>query len=132
MDVLTPDAGRTSQQQIPSKSQTFGGDAGESPHVKIQRVDAIVEPVEVGATATTGPTTEAPLVVGSAGGGLRTTPSLVKGGDQSHGEIGGLSDLSHHPSYQRKGWKRVQAQVVPRMTKRILEDRLGIRDKGTV
>ena len=28
------------------KSPTFGGDAGESPRVKVQRMDAVVEPVE--------------------------------------------------------------------------------------
>ena len=86
-----------------------------------------------GAAATTGSTTEAPLAVGSVEGyGLRTTPTPARGGDQSHGEIGGLSDSSHHPFYQRKGWKRIQVQVGPRMTKRILKDCLGIRDKGTV
>ena len=30
------------------KSPTFGGDAGESPHVKVQRMDALVEVAEVG------------------------------------------------------------------------------------
>ena len=44
----------------------------------------------------------------------------------------GVSDSSHHPYYQRKGWKRVQVQVAPRMTECILEDLLGIRDMGTV
>ena len=76
---------RTSRQQILTKSPTFGGDAGESPRVKVQQVVGSVE-----------------------GEGLRTTPSLaggvgVLGGDQSQGEIGCLSDSSHHPSYQRKG-----------------------------
>ena len=53
------------------------------------------------------------------------------GGDQSHGEIGSISDSSHHPSDWRRERKRVQVQVVPKMTKRILVDCLGIRDKGT-
>ena len=44
----SPKCSQTSQQQIFVKSPTFGGDAGESPHVKVQRVDAVVEPVEVG------------------------------------------------------------------------------------
>ena len=75
----------TSQQQILAKSLAFGGDAGESPRVKVQSMDAVVEPVEVWLAATTGSTTEEPLMVGSVEEeGLRTNPSLVRGGDQSH------------------------------------------------
>ena len=71
-------------------------------------------------------------MVGSAEGeGLQTTPSLARGGrPESWRDWKSLSDSIHHPSYQRKGWKRVK--VVPWMTERILEDCLGIRDKGTV
>ena len=52
--------------------------------------------------------------------------------DQGHGEIEGLTDSGHHPPDQQKGWKCVHVQVVPRMAKCILEDRLGIWDEGTV
>ena len=59
------------------------------------------------------------------GGGLQTTLFLAR-------EIGSLSDPGHHPTNERKGWERVNVQVVPRMAKRILKDHLGIRDKGAV
>ena len=123
---------RTSQQQIFTKSPIFGGYAGESPLVKVQCVDAVVEP-EVGLPQQLVPPWKCHWWLGQKKEKI-CEPLLIwpEGGDQSHGEMGSLSDSSHCPSDQRKGWKRVQVQVGPMMTKRILEDRLGIRDKGTV
>ena len=101
--------------------------------MKVQRADAGVEPVEVGLPQQPVPPRQRERWLGQQKEKV-SEPLLLRpeGGDQSHGEIGGLSDSSHHPSDERKGWKRVNVQVVPRMTKRILEDRLEIQDEGTL
>ena len=55
--------------------------------------------------------------------GLRTTPSLARGGaNQIHRKTRRITNAADHPTYQRKGREPVPIQVVPRMTKRILED----------
>ena len=59
-------------------------------------------------------------------------PLLLWPDRSGHGETGSLSDSGHYPFDQRKGWKCVNVQVVPRMPKRILEDCLGIQDEGRV
>ena len=115
------------------KSPTFGGDAGESPCVKVQCMDALVEAVDVGLPQQPVPPKQRKRWLGQEkekiGEPLLLWPER---GDQSHGKIGSLSDSAHHPSDKRKGWKSVNVQVVPRMAKHILEDRLGIRDEGAV
>ena len=82
---------QTSQQQILAKSPTYGGDAGESPRVKVQRVDAVVEPVEVGLPQQLVPPRKHHWRLGQQKEKVRK-PLLLwpKGGDQSHGEIGSL------------------------------------------
>ena len=86
-----------------------------------------------GAAAKAGPTMVVQEVVGSVEGeGWRTTPSPARGGRLESWRDWGLSDSSHHSSDEGKGWKHVNVQVVPRMAKRILEDRLGVRNEGTV
>ena len=124
---------RTSQEQILAKSPTFGAYAGESPSVKVQRVDALVEAVEVGLPQQPVPPRQRERWLGQEKEKV-SEPLLLwpERSDQGHGEIGGLSDSGHYPSNQRKGWKRLNVQVVPRMAKRILKDHLGIRDEGTV
>ena len=96
--------------------------------MKVQRVYALVEVDEVELPQQPVPPRQGERWLGhqeKVGEPLLLRP---EGGDESHGEIGGLSDSSHHPSDKRKGWKRVHVQVAPRMAKRILEDHLGTRE----
>ena len=81
------------------------------------------------AAATTGPTTEAPLVVGGVEGeGLRTNPSLARGGrSESWREWGSLTRATTLIT-RGKGGNEYRS----RLTECILEDCLGIRDMGTV
>ena len=75
-----------------------------------------------GASTGGGPTEVVSEGVGSAGeGGRRTRPSLARGGDQSHGEIWGLSDSGHHPLDQMEGWERVHVEIVPRVAEGVFE-----------
>ena len=101
--------------------------------MKVQRVDALLEAVEVGLPQQPVSPRQRERWLGQqnekVGEPLLLRPER---GDQSHGKIGGLSDSGHHPSNKRKGWKRVHVQVATRMLKRILEDRLGIQDEGAV
>ena len=99
----------------------------------VQDVNTLVEAVEAGMPQQPVPPRQRKRWLGQqkekVGEPLLLQP---EGGDQGHGEIGGLSDSSHHLSEKRKGWKRVNIQIVPRMEKCILEDRLGIWDEGAV
>ena len=99
--------------------------------MKVQHVDAVVEAVDVGLLQQPVPQRQSEVVGSAEGEGRRITPP-AREGDQSHGKIRGLSDSGHHPSDERKGWKRIYVQVVPRMPKRIVEDRLGMWDEVAV
>ena len=83
---------RTSQQQNLAKSLTFGGDAGELLRVKVQCVDTVVEPVEVGLLQTLVPPQKRRWWLGQQKEKV-CEPLLLwpEGGDQSHGETGSLS-----------------------------------------
>ena len=79
------------------------------------------------------PTKAGRVVVGSAEvEGLRTTPSLARGVRPESSRDVMTQDMGDHPTDQRKERERVQVQVVPKMTKCILEDDLGIRDKRAI
>ena len=101
--------------------------------MKIQRMDALVEVAEVGLPQQPVPPRQRERWLGQQREKVCEPLFLwPERSDQSHREIGGLSDSGHHPSDQRKGRKRVYVQVVPRMAKHILDDHLGIRNEGTV
>ena len=82
----------------PREKPDFRRDAGESPRVKVQRVDAVVEPVEVGLLQQLVSSWKHHWWVGQWKEKV-CEPLLLwpEGGDQSHEEIGGLSDSSHQP-----------------------------------
>ena len=100
--------------------------------MKVQCVDALVEAAEVGLPQQSVPPRQSERWLGQQEEVCKPLFLWPERSDESHGEIGGLSDSGHHPSDQRKGRKHVNVQVVRRMVKCILEDRLGIRDEGTV
>ena len=90
-------------------------------------MDASVEEVTVRLPKQTVQPRQGREVVGSVEvEGLRTTPSLVRGVQPESSHMG------DHPTDQRKGREYVQVQVIPRMTKRILENGLGIQDKRAI
>ena len=92
-------------------------------------MDALVEAVEVGLPQQLVPPGERQRWLGQQKEEVCKPPLLrPERGDQSHGEIWGLSDPSHDSPNQRKGRKCVNVQVVPRMWERILVDGLGIQD----
>ena len=55
-------------------------------------------------------------------------PGLLRpeGGDQSHGEIWGLSDSGHHPVDQIERWERVDIKMIPRVAEGVFEDSLRV------
>ena len=79
------------------------------------------------------PTVVVPEGVGSAGGeGQRTRTSPARGGDQSHGEIWGLSDSGHHPVDQIERWERVYVERIPRVAEGVFEDGLRVWNQGAI
>ena len=76
--------------------------------MKVQRVDALVEVVEVGLTQQLVPPRQRERWLCQQKEKV-SEPLLFRPerGDQNHGEIGGLSDSGHHTSDERKGWKCV-------------------------
>ena len=71
-------------------------------------------------------------VVSAGGGGRRTRTSPARGGDQSHGEIWGLSDSGHHPLNQMEGWERVHVKIVPLVAEGVFEDGLRVWNQGAM
>ena len=89
--------------------------------------------VRNGAAEAVCPSKAVPGVVGSgAVVSPQTTPPLareVRPESSPHATTLGRGRSPNRPEERRK---RVQVQVVPRITKRILEDGLGIRDKRAI
>ena len=55
-------------------------------------------------------------------------PGLLRpeGGDQSHGEIWGLSDSGHHPVDQIERWELVDVEMILRVAEGVFEDGLRV------
>ena len=101
--------------------------------MKVQRVDALMEQTAMGLPKQLVPARQSQGWLGQQKQQV-CEPLLLwpERRDQSHRDTRRLLDAGDHPTDQIKGRERVQIQNVPRMTKRILEDGLGIRDKRAI